>query len=195
MAKSNRGRKPKGEYVGKSAVMSFRITPDTLAALKKSAKERGVSLSQETEHRLRRDLFEHGSMETYTVMRTLGYAIDNLVNIKNPKAHWLHDPYLFQQAKQATVALFDLLAPPAAISIDDIEGPRRQGLVAINELLRSIQLAEDKPRVKQTTEERALLILKSDLKNLAERPRPYGKSAEQLRKEVRDAANRKRRKP
>jgi hypothetical protein len=51
-----RGRAPKGEYAGKIEVMSFRLTPDTKAALRRAAATSGRSLSQETEHRLRRGL-------------------------------------------------------------------------------------------------------------------------------------------
>src|SRR3977135_2623120 len=49
-----RGRAPKGEYAGKTEVMSFRLTPDTKAALRRAAATSGRSLSQEAEHRLRR---------------------------------------------------------------------------------------------------------------------------------------------
>ena len=51
-----RGRVPKGEYAGKTEVMSFRITPDTKTALRRAAATSGRSLSQEAEHRLRRGL-------------------------------------------------------------------------------------------------------------------------------------------
>jgi TraY domain len=51
-----RGRAPKGEYAGKTEVMSFRLTPDTKAALRRAAATSGRSLSQEAEHRLRRGL-------------------------------------------------------------------------------------------------------------------------------------------
>src|SRR5689334_11512573 len=93
------GRKPQGEYVGKSSVMNFRVTPETKTALTKASRESGRSLSQETEHRLRRDLFDHGSARTSAVMRTIGYAVDRLANIKKPGADWLSDPYLFAQAR------------------------------------------------------------------------------------------------
>ena len=191
MAKpKRRGRKPLGEYAGKSTVMNFRIMPDTRAALVRASEESGRSLSQETEHRLRRDLFQHGSAQTHAVLRTIGFAIDGLVNIKNPKANWLDDPYLFQQARQAITTLLDLFKPDAAAPNPEESserGGRMQGNVAIRELLARIQLAEPKPRPKQTAEERALLVLKSDLRDLAERPRPYGKSAAQLRKEAKAA--------
>jgi len=190
-----RGRRPQGEYVGKSKVMGFRIRPDTHAALHEASKASGRSLSQETEHRLRRDLFEHGSADTYAVLRTIGYAIDRLINIKNPKATWLTDPYLFQQAKLAVVTALDLLAPrePAPSREESLDrGGLRQGTVAVHELLRDIQIVDPTtPPAKQTTEQRALSILKSDLKTLSERARPYGKSAEQLRSEAKNTKSSK----
>jgi TraY domain len=59
-----RGRAPKGEYAGKTQVMSFRLTPDTKAALRRAAARSGRSLSQETEHRLRRGLDEEEAISS-----------------------------------------------------------------------------------------------------------------------------------
>jgi hypothetical protein len=47
------GRKPRGEFRGKSATLATRITPATRAALDRAAKKNGRSLSQEVECRLR----------------------------------------------------------------------------------------------------------------------------------------------
>jgi len=193
---SKRGRAPQGEYVGKSKVMGFRVTPTTLAELQKASKESGRSLSQETEHRLRRDLFDHGSTPTWAVMRTIAYAIDRLVNIKNPKAGWLDDPYLFQQAKLAMNTMVDLYAPreapPTTVEENLDRGGRMQGKAVVHELLRNIQVADlTTPRAKQTIKQRALSILKIDLNDLSERPRPYGKSAKQLRREAKAAARKR----
>jgi TraY domain len=55
VAKTRRGRRPQGEYAGKTGVMSFRIRPDTKAALREAATTSGRSLSQEAEHRLALD--------------------------------------------------------------------------------------------------------------------------------------------
>ena len=116
-------------------------------------------------------------------MRMIAHAIDGLTDIKNPKANWLDDPYLFQQAKLAVNAALDLFAPRDPLPPDVSErGPHRQGLVAIHELLREIQVADaTTPRAKQTTRERVLAMLKSDLGALADQPRAYGKSAARLR--------------
>jgi hypothetical protein len=188
MAKTKRGRAPQGEIVGKSSVMSFRITPATKAGLKKAARESGRSVSQEAEHRLRRDLFDHGSTRTYAVMRVISAAIDKLISFKNPKATWLDDAYLFQQATAAINAAVGLFAPQgnAPTSFDESTkfGSPRQGRFAVEELLREIQIVDPStPPAKQTAHQRALLMLKSDLGALADRPQIYGKTAEQMRQE------------
>jgi hypothetical protein len=182
-----RGRKPQGEYVGKSKVINFRITPLTLAALKEEARRQGRSLSQQTEHCLARDLFAQGSPDTRKVMGLLGYVIDGLTNFKNADATWLDDPYLFAQAKSAVGTLLNLLPvagakPPS--SVDELGG-RSQGAIAGHEFFRNIQIrADHQPRAKQAKRDRALLIHKSDLGEIAHHARPYGKSTEQSRWEA-----------
>jgi hypothetical protein len=46
------GRKPRGEFKGKSATLTTRITPETRAAMESAAQKSGRSLSQEVERRL-----------------------------------------------------------------------------------------------------------------------------------------------
>jgi predicted transcriptional regulator len=46
------GRKPRGEFKGKSATLTTRITPGTRAAMERAAQKSGRSLSQEVECRL-----------------------------------------------------------------------------------------------------------------------------------------------
>jgi hypothetical protein len=50
------GRKPRGEFKGKSATLTTRIMTETRQALDNAAKESGRSLSQEVERRLRDSL-------------------------------------------------------------------------------------------------------------------------------------------
>jgi len=195
--KRRRGRKPQGEYVGKSRVINFRITPATLAALKKAARQTGMSVSQQTEHLLHTALFDHGSQKTSAVMRTIGFTVDRLINVKNPDAHWVSDPYLFAQARLAMTTMLDLLAPreaPLATIEESLDhGGEMQGKAATHELLREIQLVDLlPPRAKQTTEQRALTALRTDLEDVADYPKPYGKSAAQTRKEARAIARTKR---
>ena len=80
---ARRGRKPKGEYVGKTKVFSTRLRADTKSALGRAAAKSGRSLSQEVEHRLRRsfdedrDLFERfGGRENYALLRLIGSCLE-----------------------------------------------------------------------------------------------------------------------
>ena len=80
-----RGRAPKGEYAGKTEVMSFRLTPDTKAALRRAAATSGRSLSQEAEHRLRRGLDEEeaisklwGDVKTSAMLRLAAQVVQSL---------------------------------------------------------------------------------------------------------------------
>lgn len=56
-----RGPAPRGEYggkIGRTAVLSTRLQPDTRVRLSVAAKSNGRSLSQELEHRLRGSFIE-----------------------------------------------------------------------------------------------------------------------------------------
>jgi len=50
------GRKPRGEFKGKTATLTTRITPETRVALEDAAKKSRLSLSQEVERRLVRSV-------------------------------------------------------------------------------------------------------------------------------------------
>src|SRR5271169_2882666 len=95
---AKRGRAPKGEYAGKTEVMSFRITPSTKAALKRAAAAGNRSLSQEAEHRLRRGLDDDatissfwGDAETFAIMRLAAQVIQSLDEVSHAKVHWTAD--------------------------------------------------------------------------------------------------------
>ncbi|MCC6780924.1 MAG: hypothetical protein IT537_30495 [Hyphomicrobiales bacterium] len=169
--------------------MSFRITPATLQLLTSAAGKSGRTVSQETEHQLRRALVEMGDGPTYALMRVIGRAIDSLVDLKNPDARWTDDPYLFGQATKAIGGALEVMRPAGAPGeIDDAldRGGRHQGRLVMLELLREIQLADDpSPR---TQHQRALAVLRSDLGALADRPRLYGRTSEQTRQEHQLAA-------
>src|SRR5689334_20964627 len=110
-----RGPQPKGEYggkVGRTAVLSTRLQPDTRARLAQTAKANKRSLSQELEHRLRQSFIQddnvvdfYGSQSNAAVVKLLGAVIQAtctnwLVNAPegwSPDMHrdpgeWLRDP-------------------------------------------------------------------------------------------------------
>ena len=88
----------------------LRIRPDTKRLLQQAARASGRTLSQETEHQLRRALIEMGA-PTYAFLQTIGQAVDSLVNFRDQKARWLDDPYLYRQARNAITAALDLFQP------------------------------------------------------------------------------------
>ena len=188
-SKRGRGRPPGGEYAEKSAVINFRIRPDTKRLLQDAAHASGRTLSQEAEHQLRRALIEMGAGPTYAFLQTIGQAVDKLVNLKDPKANWLHDPYLYRQARNAITAALDLFQPEGAApetASGALElGGTQQGRLAMTELLRDIQLADPSiPLAEQTAHQRLLSARKADLGALADRPQIYGRTAEQTRQEA-----------
>lgn len=186
--KAKRGRPPGGEYADKSTVINFRIRPDTKRLLQDAAHTSGRTLSQEAEHQLRRALIEMEAGPTYAFLQTIGQAIDKLVNFKDPKANWLHDPYLYRQARGAITAALDLFQPansPPDVATEQLDlGGTHQGRMATMDLVRKIQLADSStPLAKQTSEQRLLVSRKVDLGALADRPQVYGRTAEQARQE------------
>jgi hypothetical protein len=69
------GRKPRGEFRGKSATLATRIMPSTRAALERAARENKRSLSQEVEYRLRLSLGSGNRKNRGKHIRALGEAI------------------------------------------------------------------------------------------------------------------------
>jgi uncharacterized protein (DUF1778 family) len=87
------GRKPKGEFVGKSATLTTRIRPDTRDALEKAARASKRSLSQEVEFRLRTGLEK--SRETQRRNQALSYVVTLIAERIEASTgrSWLDDPF------------------------------------------------------------------------------------------------------
>jgi uncharacterized protein (DUF1778 family) len=87
------GRKPKGEFAGKSATITTRIRPDTRDALEEAAQVSGRSLSQEVEFRLRASLQKPSDAKQRN--QALGYAISFMAEAieKVTGRSWLDDPF------------------------------------------------------------------------------------------------------
>jgi plasmid stability protein len=118
-----RGRAPKGEYAGKTEVMSFRLTPDTKAALRRAAATSGRSLSQEAEHRLRRGLDEEetisklwGDVKTSAMLRLAAQVVQSLGTMRDTKVHWTADAKVFDSGIEAIAGTCgnSKVIPPAA---------------------------------------------------------------------------------
>jgi hypothetical protein len=186
VAKRKRGRPPHGEYPEKSAVMNFRIRPDTKRLLAQAARASGRTLSAETEHQLRRAVAEMGTGRTHAVMTVIGRTIDGLVELKRgaPGIDWWSDPVLYGQARQVVLTALDLFKPPEAATGEDHPENERRAEFEIEATLREIQLFDEaKPFVKQTPYERWLGMMKKDLGHLADRPVVWGVPAIRARED------------
>ncbi|MGN7802952.1 hypothetical protein ACTJKE_09475 [Ensifer sp. 22521] len=92
------GRKPNGEFAGKSAAFSTRITPELRAALDKESKETGKSISQIVERRLR-DSFDHPKRWERALgpehVRAFAYVVAKIVSSLEVATgqHWHEDAF------------------------------------------------------------------------------------------------------
>jgi hypothetical protein len=185
MGKAKRGRPPGGEYPEKTAVMNFRIRPDTKRLLQAAAEASGRTLSQETEHQLRRALVDMGTGPTFALMRVIGTAIDALLRQKRAKQTWTDDPYLFDRVTSAINGAMELFRPPGASqSEEDRLLSKFEGQAAVLELLRLIQTLDTSgPIDAHSPQRRALRGMKYDLGSLVERPKlrsPHDLTADAL---------------
>jgi len=146
---AERGRKPRGNYKQKTQVFSTRIRADTKAALEAAAKNRGHSLSQEIEMRLRRsfdedqNLFEKlGGRENYAVLRLISSVMSATWNPAGNMGSWLHDPYCFNQMVRAIASVLEALRPPGDPAIPPVEGPMGEALEALAELQGQMRAAK-----------------------------------------------------
>lgn len=100
------GRKPDGEFSGKSAVFSTRITPDLRAMLEKESKETGKSLSQIVERRLR-DSFDDPKRWERALgakhVRALAYMVAKIATSLEIRTgrHWHKDAFTSSALKAA----------------------------------------------------------------------------------------------
>jgi hypothetical protein len=123
MVKSKRapggGRKPKGDFAGKAAWLSTRITPELRQNLNRAAQESGRSLSQEIERRLRASFGIQ--RERNPSLRALFFLFAETARqmpFFSPffRTHELRsDPFTFHAFKFAVIALLERLAPPGQI--------------------------------------------------------------------------------
>jgi plasmid stability protein len=163
-----RGRAPKGEYAGKTQVMSFRLTPDTKAALRRAAARSGRSLSQETEHRLRRGLDEEeaisslwGDVKTSAMLRLAAQVVQSVRTLQDTKVHWTADAKVFDSAIETIAGTLKLFRPLQAEGISvgspEIDAPA----LKIVEEAQATELS--RPLSKSSRRQRAMARFKEDL--------------------------------
>jgi hypothetical protein len=186
-----RGPAPKGEYAGKSKVLSTRIRPDTRAALVKASKKSNRSLSQEIEHRLRRSFDEETRIadmffdrRTFLLMRMSALALERAWN-PDKEGDWLEDAFTFDQALKILNAVLEAIRPQGEIpKLSDPGLEIAKDLVPPQvsaELWKLVQDADpSSPMTKGTRMQYLARIIKTDLgPDIVTRPRVfYGNAAE-----------------
>ena len=108
------GRKPRGEFSGKSAVFSTRITPQTRKQLDRAAADNDRSLSQEIEHRLRESFYP--DQKRPARIRALGEMVKLTAEIieQATGAAWLADGFTAGSLRHALDFLIDHFGPVRA---------------------------------------------------------------------------------
>jgi hypothetical protein len=195
---AKRGPAPRGEYAGKSKVLSTRIRPDTRAALELAKKDSGRSLSQEIEYRLRRsfqadDKIEaaFGSRRNYRLMQLISICTQTVFDPDkfNPDADWLDDPASFEIAFRAVVTLLEAVRPPGAI-------PKSSDFGWLNatqtpaHLLHGVQKADASLPLGVSERRHLANVIKAELGEVVRRPRIINVDADELLA-VADAMDRK----
>jgi len=187
-----RGPLPKGEYggkIGRTAVLSARLQPDTRTRLSVAAKTNGRSLSQELEHRLRGSFIEedknvdfYGSQSNAAILKLIGAVIQStctswLVKTPDgwvPDAHkdpgeWLRDPKLFDGVLTAIIHALMWFKP---------SGGRDERFLfyrsTAEEIIDEIRSSDPSlPITKRSTRQHTMAMLKDKLGDLAHRRHPY----------------------
>jgi hypothetical protein len=108
------GRKPQGEFSGKTAKLTMRITPATRKELETFAKKSGLSLSQAAEHHLSLSL---SKVRIRDHIQALGEAVMLLAQRieskteKTGKLHWNEDVFTGEALRRGIEVLVSHFAP------------------------------------------------------------------------------------
>jgi hypothetical protein len=110
------GRKPRGEFAGKSATITTRIRPETRSSLEQAARASRRSLSQEIERRLRESLSSSERRPAHH--RVLGelaqLAAENIEQITGTS--WIADSFTAEATRHAIDEVLAHFAPPQPAS-------------------------------------------------------------------------------
>jgi hypothetical protein len=179
-----RGPQPKGEYggkIGRTAVLSTRLQPDTRARLVAAKKASGRSLSQELEHRLRRTFFEddkvvefYGTEQTAAVVKLIGATIQSIAaRTSNKKKHeWLKEQWLFDDVMDAIAHVLLWFRPGGDSGRREIT--LSSGTHRSEQLINEIRSSDPSlPITKGSNRQHAMAMLKDKLGDLAQHQHPY----------------------
>lgn len=164
-----RGPAPRGEYAGKSAVLSTRIQPETRGHLVGAAKASGRSLSQEIEYRLQRTFIEDkniidafGSRRNYALMKIIASVIEA---ISSPSEDWMSSSLQFDQVQNGLNAVLDRIRPRGP---EQEEAERRGGEEALA-ILKDILTADRSIGLAASREERTKANIRGDMGEILDR--------------------------
>lgn len=190
-----RGPAPKGDYVGQTAVLSTRITPELRARLEAEvAMSPKKTISSEIEYRLRRSFTEDdqiceafGSRHNYALMRAISMVLEIWHNPADPLADWREDPVAYDLMCRKVEGVLKAMRPAG-------EGGRLSELeqvladAAIREhpaqVLQAVQDAKSALPLAGSRRDQVLSRIKTDLGSLIERPQIFEGTADQLRAEA-----------
>jgi hypothetical protein len=215
-----RGPAPKGEYGGKSKVFSTRIRPDLRESLDSAARSSGRSLSQEVEHRLRRTFIEDekigdafGSRQNFLIMRivalTMQFQWNPFFTHGWYEKNWLDDPLMFDQVRKTVNRVLEAIRPRGPVTSSvvstrrgtfrawDPEGIATTEFLAhqvAHGLWKSVQEADPSlPLHKGTRAQHLAGLLKSELGEIASRPRVKMLTKDDLSHRIEKAKSRRKR--
>jgi hypothetical protein len=179
-----RGPPPKGEYggkIGRTAVLSTRLQPDTRARLVAATKASTRSLSQELEHRLRRTFVEddkavefYGTGQTAAVVKLIGATIQSAAARGSPqkKYDWLKEQWLFDDVMAAIEHMLLWFRPGGDSGKREItvsSGTNRAG-----QLIDEIRSSDPSlPITKRSNRQHDMAMLKDKLGDLVRDGHPY----------------------
>ena len=97
------GRKPRGDFKGKTATLTTRITSETRAALDRAARKSNRSLSQEVEHRLNGSIRRDRDHNRHRHVRGLAETIAILTDWveEATQKRWIDDPFTAEALRRA----------------------------------------------------------------------------------------------
>ncbi|RUU86115.1 hypothetical protein EOB59_29990 [Mesorhizobium sp. M7A.F.Ca.MR.176.00.0.0] len=119
------GRKPSGEFAGKSAAFSTRITPELRSALDAESESSGKSISQIVERRLRESYDEPKRMQRILGadhVRALAYLVAHLAMEveRQTRLEWHQDRFTFNaivSAMHTAMSLYQADKGPEAVPV------------------------------------------------------------------------------
>jgi hypothetical protein len=116
------GRKPQGDFSGKTATLTTRITPDLRKGLEREAKRNGRSLSQEIEALLRRAIQQPKDQQGARHNRALGFAIAQIAEgvELGTGERWRQNPWTFQALQCAVSIVLGGLAPDGPATVPEL---------------------------------------------------------------------------